>query len=139
MSTKTEKEYYSIQEIADLYGKDPSHVAKEIKNLELETTNVRKTEGSRPIQALTSKALNKLVSTLKWSDVSISTKEISLTDAMRELGLHVVNQRKTFISKLVDLKITTTVKSLGKGKAQPCFDKKHLKELKDFFVIPVLS
>jgi len=138
MSTKA-KEYYSVNEVAELYNKDASHVRKEIKNLELETVMVRQAEGSRPIQALTAKAFNKLVATLKWSDVSISDKEISVSEAMRELGLNVENQRKTFSAKLAELKIVLTQKNVGKGKAQPCFDKKHMKELKDIFVLPVIG
>jgi len=137
--TMKKKEFYSVKEVAENYGKDESHVRKELKRLNIETVTAKSKSANRPVQAMSHKAFTKLTDTLKWSDVGMATSEITVIAAMKELGLHVENQRKTFKAKLLLLKIITTNKNVGKGKAQPCFDKKHMKELKKIFDIPSID
>jgi len=137
--TMKKKEFYSVKEVAVNYGKDESHVRKELKRLNIETVSAKSKSANRPVQAMSHKAFTKLILAMKWSDTSLDTNEITVIGAMKELGLHVENQRKTFKAKLALLKITTTLKSIGKGKAQPCFDKKHMKELKKIFDIPTID
>jgi len=134
--TMKTKEFYSVKEVAENYGKDESHVRKELKRLNIDTVMAKSKSANRPIQAMSQKAYVKLTTAVKWIEKSLGTDEITVIGAMKELGLHVENQRKTFKAKLALLKITTSNKNVGKGKAQPCFDKKHMKELKKIFDIP---
>lgn len=133
--TKKVKELYSAKEIATIYGKDESQVRRKIRESKIETVSAISKEKTH-VQAITTKSLAALVKDLKWREVSFSKSEITVTEAMRSCGLNVENQRKTFIGKLVALGIKTIIKSTGKGKDQPCLDKKHLPALKKAFDLP---
>ena len=133
------KELYTMKEVADLYGKDESRVRRALKDLELEIVRARRSEDNRPVDVITQKVLDKLAKTLNWDDESISDSEITVVAAMTELGLNLDNHRKTFMSKLKSLKIKTTSKNVGAGKPSLlCFDKKHMKELRELLVLPTV-